>query len=263
MRNETAARLAYWREILDTIRSEPPSRYARYLYKSFSKKRAPALSKAANYFGLDIATRTDARILLRILASVIFETQEKNRPAGSKKWDAVRLFQLCIHHKLIEKENPRISGGKAAEEIKKRFPRHYQHDGPATIRQRLLAARALADKRRFFDDWFLVAIQRLTAGIEDKPGSQSAQQFRASADRYLKVMEGFEDSAPLAKNPRDAEVLAVAYGNLSATRNAVELEAWLREDESLRDAVSALIKPPSGIPSKAPSVGEIIRRFMS
>jgi hypothetical protein len=37
MRNETAARLAYWREILDTIRSEPPSRYARYLYKRFRK----------------------------------------------------------------------------------------------------------------------------------------------------------------------------------------------------------------------------------
>jgi hypothetical protein len=190
MRNETAKRLAYWRELLDSIRSELTPKSAKRKFESLSRQRTPYLDKAANYFDLKVSRRTDAAILVRILASVIFDSREKNRPAGSKKWDEVRLFQLFIHHKLIEREKPSISDSRAAEEIKNRFPGHYQRDEPATIRQRILAARALANKRRFLDDWFLLALKQLTEGIEDKPGSQSAQQFRASADRCLKVMEG-------------------------------------------------------------------------
>jgi hypothetical protein len=242
MRNETAKRLAYWRELLDSIRSELTPKSAKRKFESLSRQRTPYLDKAANYFDLKVSRRTDAAILVRILASVIFDSREKNRPAGSKKWDEVRLFQLFIHHKLIEREKPSISDSRAAEEIKNRFPGHYQRDEPATIRQRILAARALANKRRFLDDWFLLALKQLTEGIEDKPGSQSAQQFRASADRCLKVMEGFywPEFAASAK-PRHAAVLAATDGLLSATRNAAELEAWLRED----------------------SVGELIKRFKS
>jgi hypothetical protein len=140
MKNETAERLKRWLDYVNQLKSSS-SDVAKKLYSDLAITPTDELRKAAKYFDLDPRKPTEAAILLRILAGVIFETREPKRPKGSKKWDERRLFRLCCHHMLVEDEIPNISDRMAGLEIKKRFPEHYRHDDPKTIQKRLPAAR--------------------------------------------------------------------------------------------------------------------------
>src|SRR4029453_13347281 len=57
----------------------------------------PGLSKAADFFGLDLSKSEQRALLLDILADVIFGEQKKGRPPAKKaKWDRLRLIQLAV-----------------------------------------------------------------------------------------------------------------------------------------------------------------------
>jgi hypothetical protein len=98
-----------------------------------------AVNRAAKYFNLDMNKREESDLLLGILAVLVFPNV--GRKKGSAQWNSLRLSQLGGHWREIERANPGISDSKAAVQIKKRYPKHYQ--SADSIRPRLPDARLM------------------------------------------------------------------------------------------------------------------------
>jgi hypothetical protein len=135
--NSNADRLREAKEILEDIRECHPE----WLTPRFraDTNPSPAVSKAAQYFNLDLTKKDDADLLLNILAGVVFP--ERGRDKGNKHWGVDRLVKLGKQWLEIARSSPGISDYDAAEKIKKQYPGQYQSED--TIRQRLPDARLL------------------------------------------------------------------------------------------------------------------------
>jgi len=100
-----------------------------------------ALSRAEKHFGLDSKHDQDRLRLLYILADIVFGVGRPGRPRDSKKWASDRLVQLHEDHIEVKKDLPKLSNGKAAAEIKKRYPDRYKDTSAEMMRQMLREAR--------------------------------------------------------------------------------------------------------------------------
>jgi hypothetical protein len=149
--NPVAVRLKDYRQALDQIRHLFPDLRLTPLcfFEEWWTDRCmppPGLSKAADFFGLDLSKSEQRALLLDILADVIFGEQKKGRPPTKKrKWDALTLIQLAVDCNKVKAEAPGISDKKAAGIIKDHFPRRYKHASPEMIRQYLMGARSLLE----------------------------------------------------------------------------------------------------------------------
>ena len=111
-------------------------------FNGFAKQNTLALTKAAQFFGLDLANPVETAILLRLLAYLLFgPKRKKGRPLHSKKWTGRRLFQLALDCEEIKKDRPKLSDAKAANIIKKQHPKRYEDTSSEMMRQRLPEAR--------------------------------------------------------------------------------------------------------------------------
>jgi hypothetical protein len=145
--NPVAVRLKDYREALDQIRHLFPDLRLTPLcfFEEWWTDRCmppPGLSKAADFFGLDLSKSEQRALLLDILADVIFGEQKKGRPPAKKaKWDRLRLIQLAVDCNKVKAETPGISDKKAASIIKHNFSNRYKHASAEMIRQYLADAR--------------------------------------------------------------------------------------------------------------------------
>jgi hypothetical protein len=98
------------------------------------------LEMAEDFFDLDASKPDEARMLLLMLADVIFRARKKGRREKSRGWDRKRLYQLGSHRNELEKAKPGISDSAAAAEIKNRFS-EYRHVQIETLRQRMARAK--------------------------------------------------------------------------------------------------------------------------
>src|SRR5262245_32409905 len=80
------------------------------------QRHITALSKAREYFGLDVRQEEDR--LLYILADVVFGSGRPGRPQGSKKWSKIRLLQLANDRLEIKRDFSELKDSQAAPEIK-------------------------------------------------------------------------------------------------------------------------------------------------
>ena len=97
-----------------------------------------ALSKAAKFFHLDERKRTHQKLLLFILADVLFGN---SGPTGRpKKW-ADRTVELLLDRAQVTSGDERVSDSAAAVMMKQQFRERYRHDDPKVLRKQLSAAR--------------------------------------------------------------------------------------------------------------------------
>jgi hypothetical protein len=157
--NPVAARLKGYREALDEIRHlfpDLPLTPLCFFEEWWTDKcmPPPGLSKAADFFGLDLSKSEQKALLLEILADVVFGEEKKGRPRTQKrKWDRLTLIQLAVDCNKVKAETPGISDKKAAGLIKDQFPVRYKHASAEMIRQYLADARTWLDnENRIRDD---------------------------------------------------------------------------------------------------------------
>ena len=146
-----AARLEFYREALDQVRRDWPHLPLTPLcfFDSWTDAGGPppALSKAAEYFGLHVGPAEEAEeaLLLHILAEVVFGGQEgrpRARPSADKsKLEVLKLIQLAIDCNKVQEETPSISDKKAVAIIKIRYGDRYKYATAEMMRQRLGSAR--------------------------------------------------------------------------------------------------------------------------
>jgi|SRR5262249_14636419 len=145
--NPVALRLKNYREGLDELRRHFPEVPLTPLcfFDEWWTDRCmppPGLSKAADFFGLDLSKSEQRQLLLNILADVVFGEQKKGRPRAKKrKWDVLTLIQLAVDCNKVKAEAPGISDKKAAGLIKNHFSGRYKHASAEMIRQYLADAR--------------------------------------------------------------------------------------------------------------------------
>lgn len=231
-KNLIKERLANWLETLDVFGSNPPSDFAKKAYGGLAARTTGELSKAATYFSLDPNKPTDAAILLRILASVVFGAREAKRPTGSTKWDEGRLFRLLVHRMRLEREIPGISDAKAAAEIKKRHPQ-YKYIGIKSLRQCLSAARREGAK------WLDAGIlEILEARKQEREGQPDLERSTRPAEA-LKLLElATKDLGQHGLNEQDVpEILKLLTTALTIEQEETE------QGESAKTILTALARP--------------------
>jgi hypothetical protein len=145
-RKGIAPHLEGYREALDQIRRLWPELRLTPLcfFDSWTDAGGPppALSRAAEYFGLHLEKSAEQALLLHILADAVFGEHKKGRRRKNKgKWDAMTLIQLAVDCNKIKEEAPGISDKKAMWVIKNRYRDRYKYATPETMLQHLGLAR--------------------------------------------------------------------------------------------------------------------------
>jgi hypothetical protein len=114
-------------------------------------RKAPELSEAFGYFGLNPTVSGHREILLILLATEIFRNRNVGRTKGSRggrRWNEPRLLELAEHYGAVVRDHPKLSDVKAAREIRRRFKKVYRDTTDEVVRQRLPEA------RRFYAEVF-------------------------------------------------------------------------------------------------------------
>jgi hypothetical protein len=131
-----------------------------------------ALSRAAKFFHLDLKKPAHQKILLFILADILFG--DPDRMGRPKKWQG-QTYQLIRDRTQATNGDESISDVKAAEMMKQQFRERYRHDQPETLRKRLSAARREFERREAKDRW----IKQLAAASRRRVAKQLASQKQA------------------------------------------------------------------------------------
>jgi hypothetical protein len=153
-----AARLENYRRALDQVRHLSPDLRLTplCLFDSWTDAGGPppALSRAAEFFGLHLGKPAEHALLLHILADAVFGEHKKGRPRTKKgKWDVVTLIQLAVDCNKIKEDTPGISDKKAVGVIKNRHRDRYKYATAEMMRQRLgLARQSLENENRIRAD---------------------------------------------------------------------------------------------------------------
>ena len=129
--------LTRWRNMLEYAREEyGPDGFRAYLAQA-AEKDTPHIARAGEYFGLDPNHQTEAQVLLRVLAQILFP--KKGRRKGTKAWSGLRLLTLAFRAQEMEAKHPRLNDSNLAKKIYGEFPDEYKSEH--AVRQRLASAR--------------------------------------------------------------------------------------------------------------------------
>jgi hypothetical protein len=150
---QIAERLAYWKSAVEEQKSKPRGDLPFSDFDAFCRVAAacdPLLYEAADFFDLDLESEIQKAVLLRILVDVVFAKPAKGRPKKHiKKWGRFRLVRLAVDLEKMKQATPNLSDSKAADLLKKKFPKRYQHNSAEMIRQKnLREARGWLDNAR-------------------------------------------------------------------------------------------------------------------
>jgi hypothetical protein len=144
-RDKVAERLEEVLETLDDHREcLSPERFKAWCHYQYAEPAEwKPEERAAKYFGLDPADPTDSKVLLRLLAYVVFPKPKKQgRKKGGNKWNVERFVTLGSRlHDLETKARRRFSDSAAAKELLKLYPEYGSNRQWLTLRQWLPEAR--------------------------------------------------------------------------------------------------------------------------
>jgi hypothetical protein len=152
-RDRIAERLAHYRDTIKDQKSQPALDYFHLshleMFCQVMAAPSPVLSRAAEFFDLDVKDELQRATLLTILADVVFGEAPKGRPKKhSRKWSRFRLVRLAVDLEKIKGGLPNLSDRKATALLKKKFPKRYKHNSAEIIRQNASEARGWLDNAR-------------------------------------------------------------------------------------------------------------------
>jgi hypothetical protein len=184
-RDTVKQRLEYWlEELVDWREILPADEYrARYRRKIADCRDWKPVDRAAQYFGLDPADPTDLKVLLRLLAHVVFgEPKKRGRKKGSDKWGGERYFTLGARlHELETKAGSRLSDSQAARKLVEDYTEYGREW--TTLRQRLPKARLEFALANIDVDAELLAAIKKAEGYGQEGGKEEVLGRTAAATR--------------------------------------------------------------------------------
>jgi hypothetical protein len=110
--------------------------------QAYADRTPASLREAAKMFGLDLNDEVHQRLLLRVLAELMFGKGEKGRPRNTLEWPQPRLSALGERYCELLRRKPGTKLLGAARAIKTKYPNDYGDLEEQYLRQLLPTAKS-------------------------------------------------------------------------------------------------------------------------